>query len=57
MIRLNDIRLLCLEVIKLKEENFKLKNQNDKLSSINKELLRELREVKMFNNILKCREL
>lgn len=57
MIRINDIKLLRLEVIKLKEENFKLKNQNDKLSSINKELLRELREVKMFNNILKCREL
>lgn len=57
MIRINDIKLLRLEVIKLKEENFKLKNQNNKLSSINKELLRELREVKMFNNILKCREL
>ena len=57
MIRINDIKLLRLEVIKLKEENFKLKNQNDKLSSINKELLRELREIKMFNNILKCREL
>lgn len=57
MLRINDIKLLRLEVIKLKEENFKLKNQNDKLSSINKELLRELREVKMFNNILKCREL
>lgn len=50
---MSDIKFLRLEVIKLKEEIFKLKNQNDKLSSINKEILRELREVKMFNNILK----
>ena len=57
MLRINDIKLLRLEVIKLKEEIFKIKNQNDKLSSINKELLRELREVKMFNNILKGRGL
>ena len=50
---INDINFLHEQIIKLKEENSKLKKQNNKLSVINKEILRELREFKMFNNMLK----